>query len=377
MSQKEQLSLPENPVIQTGLPTAIEKLFNEKIAQELLIRDGEFPEGITSPEEALLVTQQKIGEIWHREISPIMTNLISIWEKTLIDNPAEHHLKKMLAKTKEIELLIEIMYFSELMELRNILPEVWESLVRISMLRQQWEMRLLTNWLPVVPDENFANSNITKDQLLLAVELTNELGPLFSQIYLKQMTNDYQHLLPYQVKRKNNDSYSLYDVINPETGEEKTLPIKEVFPDTIPLIVTKCRQLAQRVLAQYANDGELFAQYLNKVADFLDSNNTDQELNTKAWEEATTLESDLEKSNWPISMVATQQPYITGEIKKIDFDFLVGLKTQQTIEDESKYSFFAETAKKIATKYDLSAAEKTFRPSSITFLLFGVGTNNF
>ncbi|MBP7700482.1 hypothetical protein KA111_00285 [Candidatus Woesebacteria bacterium] len=343
---------------------------------------------INSPESIIELASTRVTEIWNQEISEIFYELVGIWEKSIDDGDANSHIKKILKNPKYLESLVKIRYFSEFTDVRYSSPEILETLVNISILRQQWEMFLLENWIEQIPDNKFENWGIEKNQFLLSLQLTNEIGPLVSKGFLMQLTNSYDHLLPNKIKfpqsEGNNTSWT-YEVIkfpqvsqdNHQTNdilEESRLSLKQAFPQVVPLIIEKYRIIAEKTLLLYPEKGKRFAEFLLAVANAYDSSETDFNNITKIWEDVEKFQAEIVKSEWPIDLIVIGEIYITGPLKKADFNLDVGLSTKESKRIQSENIKYSKIAKKISSKYEPNQNGK-LKYVTTDILLAGMGPN--
>lgn len=347
----------------------IADLFNKKLKEgfnnNIELKPDELLK-INSPESIIELASTKVTEIWNQEISEIFYDLVGIWEKSIDDGDANSHIKKLLKNPKHLESLIRIRYFSEFIDVKYSAPEILESLVSISMVRQQWEMFILETWIKQLPDNKFETWGIEKNQFLLALQLSNEVGPLVNQGFLMQLTNSYDHLLPNKIKYPQSEAKNTswtYEVIllplasqnnNQEDNilQESRLSLKQAFPQVVPLIIERYRNIAEKTLLLYPNEGKRFAEFLFAVANAYDSNETDFNKITQIWEDVEKFQAEIIKSDWPIDLTVIGEIYITGPLKKADFNLDVGLNTKESKRIQSESRRYSKIAQIISTKYD-------------------------
>ncbi len=375
MNEKTKLEMEHESDITSSrldLPKRLVSALEIILLKEMKTKFEKPPQDINSPEELMEKAASSVSEIWQNEIKEIVGELAKFWAEELGNSEIEMYFKRMLNDTNNLEERIRFKYFSELEGIREINPMTWRSLVSISMLRQQQEMELLNRWVKNIPEEKFADWELDKKELEIALAIVTEIGPLINQTYLKQMQLGFTEKFP---EIKSEGSKELGAIYLYELADETKVAYKNMFPETWPMIAKKFKEIAAKVTLMFPEKGKLFSEYLIAISNAYELEENDFKINYDAWVEIEQIQKEISASDWRIDLLAGGEPYITKKVNKMDANLVVGLKTKKTKEMKIKCDGYMQIANEILKGY--SQMEDEILPGSVNMLLFAAGNGTF
>ena len=142
-------------------------------------------EGTASLEALFTSAQRSIDSAWNESgAAQYLEQRLRHWKQQL----GKDHPDLVEALTPEnIYRAIAHQDMGVLEGLRSALPEAWQTLLRITSVRQLSVAVLLRHWNEHLPDDAFKNFGLKKKELGLYLELAARLGKFFDEAYFKQM----------------------------------------------------------------------------------------------------------------------------------------------------------------------------------------------
>lgn len=344
--------------------------------RELFEKADATPNAVNSIEDLLLSAQKAVTQAWQAKVSPILNEFLQVWSENLEDTYVEEsYFKQQLADHGFMEKQLEVRNFTDLEGIRDVNPTIWKILVNLSMMRQEEEMLLLEEWVERMPDENFTDFGISKNQLNIALSIANQVGPLINRAYLKQIDLGFTDGLPLQNPGSEDDgASSVYEALLGQEKIYRRITYREMFPETWPLIAAEYRRIAAQTLELCPENGVDFSNYLLRIAKFYDSEETDFAKLKAYWEGIEILQKNLQKSGWPINLTAAGQAAVGRNFNKDDANLVIGLKTKETLMLENKFEQYVKTAQKILNSHNPKNSQQ-INKADLYVLLAGMGSN--
>lgn len=353
-------------------------LWRKDLHLELLKRAEQNLPKINSIEKLTELAQKEVTKNWRKKVQPglnkLLDNFVSHLDKTNKDTTS---LKIALQDRNFLEKELEASDFTELEPLRDINLKDWQTLVGLSMMRREEEIFLLKKWVEKMTEEEFVDFGLTKNQLMIALMIAEEIGPLINQTYQKQMEIGFSdNAILKNPGSKSVGAKVIYEVLLGSGKKYQKKPYKEIFSETWPIIAKKYQQIARKVIELCPHDGRGFADYLFAIAEAYNGDETNFAELKKIWDRIENMQEKLADSNWPIDLIAVGDEDVTKNFNKLDVNLVIGLKTKKTKALEKKFAVYADIATSILKQHQPKSKTK-LSSTSINFLLNASGSGTW
>lgn len=341
------------------------------------------PARVGTLEDLIGASRETITGRWQREIAPMLSREIASWIPDISKDEKSAHVVDVLSKPHDTEAKMAIRQFSDLDTLRQTNPDVWYSLVRVSMARQNAELDVLSRWTDTLAPSMFERLGTTKDGFSLGIELAKITGPLVNETFLAQMMRaDSAHGSDTTPHTGVLGAQYVYEVKN-DDGSYTRVPYIDMFPDTWPLLVERLKALSEktaklvkehRVPADYIE----LSRYLSLIAETYGSKETDFPKVYALWQKLEHATHAYLLSNCPITISTQEYSYVTGDSGKVDAELRIGLETPKTKAYEYMLMPYQRISQKMAQGYN-QALSKPSMPIKVRFqeMVYGTGSNTF
>lgn len=315
----------------------------------------ELTEEHPTTETLFALAQKQVEQIWQKVVVPACQELLVFY--------GQIHQEPNLLNPKSLHKLITQKHLLELQYLETENPELWSTLIKLSMLYQDLEVTAF----------QIAAKDSKRPMLVLAADMAATLGPLFNQAYLQQqdLYQNHRHLLAEQGGKKTGAQY-VYELRQKQKGQQQKLPFKELLP-AWGEIAAQFELFAKRVEQEFA-DGQKFTAYLRYLAKIYGSSETKTNKLRKMWQKAQKMQSNIDLNAWPINLIVTRDVYQNDGLNKVDANLTIDINTRHTKNKMKIYQPYFHTARKLVKKHHLRSK---IAPPHISFLLYGSGQSVF
>ena len=341
------------------------------------------PARVGTLEDLIGAARETISGRWQREIAPTLHQEIASWIPDLAKNEKLAHVVDVLSVPQQIESKMAIRQFSDLDTLRSTHPDLWYSLVRVSMERQNAELEVLKRWTDVLAPSMFERLGTTKDGFALCIELAKTTGPLVNETFLKQMmladTSDGSERSPHTGTLGAQYVYEIPD----KDGKYVRVPYIDMFPDTWPALIDSLHKLSEKT-ARLVREHRVppdyieLSAYLSTIAKTYGSKETDFPTVYALWQKLAHATHAYLLSGCPVTLSTQEYSYVTGAAGKVDAELRIGLETPKTKAYEYMLMPYQRISQKMAQGYNRALAKPSM-PIKVRFqdMVYGTGSNTF
>jgi hypothetical protein len=316
-------------------------------------------EDINLTEDIFEAAKGEVNKTWENSIQTLISEKAESWKQSL--SPADSENKAaldLLNNPEEFSKSFSLRQFGVLETLRTANPEAWRTLVVASSERQLASIAVMEHWLKNGNPEKLQaichKINLNSAELKLFVDTAAILGKYVDHAYVKQieLADSPGGSEPTKLKDKEGVAY-LYDLYKDSRSEDIYIKTySDIFPFEWEKIQSRLDMLSIRTKlaidkGELPDSYNLFANYLEKTGQVYGSKNIQPEVLEKEWDDLYKMGKAVDNTGCPIMIIPQGCASVSGEAGKVDAEIRLGLRTQETKEQEKGFSKFTDIAQEM------------------------------
>ncbi len=265
---------------------------------------------------------------------------------------------------EEIEDLMRSRSFDALQG--RVSPDAWRYWSMVGAEIQYAQMTVLRKWIKEDQDckAKVQTFGVDPDHLIFILQLGGVFGKRIDQAFFKQLQ---LHDTAKEARTEATDSSKFgYEIDN------EVLPFSKIFSSEFQAMDIKKIDIPQDIKTQYP----IFARYIEKLSEAFRSEEVDQNMAQKMWDNVFRLSAEAYQAGCPIFVT----PYaVPGETGKVEIELRIGIREPQYDKAKERIERMHQSVQSIFDNYkkdDGTITRPTIAPTLLPSSLLGFGVSN-